>query len=274
MTIAIGQHTYATTGAYSTATSVGPTASVTTSSGSAFVICVGLQVNGGQSVSGPIVDSLSNSYTLKESGSGYNAAQIYLCDVGATGGSGHNVSVSFSAATPASVFFIEVTGAASPSYDTGNNGSDTSGSNSTRTGASITTSAAGIVISFLAGYNGGESFTDSGSGFSILNQIPNTGGLPGAVVSTNVTSGSGTYQDTYVSTSTDYWGFSAIGLKQATGGTTYTLSGQTGTFTEGTVTRALAYAASGQTATFTEGTVGSNVAYTLSGQTITSSEGT
>lgn len=55
---------------------------------------------------------------------------------------------------------------------------------------------------------------------------------------------------------------------------TLTLSGQTATFTEGTLSPAVSYAPTGQTATFTEGTLSPSLTYSLSGQTATFAEGT
>jgi len=60
----------------------------------------------------------------------------------------------------------------------------------------------------------------------------------------------------------------------ASGNVTVALSGQTATFTEGTISDTVAYAATGQTATFTEGTVTPNLSYATSGQTATFTEGT
>lgn len=57
-----------------------------------------------------------------------------------------------------------------------------------------------------------------------------------------------------------------------------TLAGQTGTFTEGAISRAITKALTGQTATFSEGTItastGGNVTLSLTGQTATFAEGT
>lgn len=70
--------------------------------------------------------------------------------------------------------------------------------------------------------------------------------------------------------------FGAIATYKAAAGGNVTLSltGQTATFTEGSIARAIAYAVTGQTATFAEGSITPAVSSALSGQTATFTEGT
>lgn len=66
-----------------------------------------------------------------------------------------------------------------------------------------------------------------------------------------------------------------VSVKAAGGsGVTVNLAGQTGTFSEGTPTPAIAYGLTGQTATFAEGAITRAVASALTGQTATFSLGT
>ena len=63
-------------------------------------------------------------------------------------------------------------------------------------------------------------------------------------------------------------------LAPASSNVTDSLTGQTATFSEGTVSPALAYGVTGQSATFSEGTVAGAVSYALTGQTATFALGT
>lgn len=90
--------------------------SLNTTTGSTFVICVGH--NDVRTITS-IGDNKGNTYTLTVSGDETGAGQygrIYRCENG-TGGSGHYATVTFDSSTYVTMFFIEITGAATASYD-------------------------------------------------------------------------------------------------------------------------------------------------------------
>ncbi len=105
MTIAIGQHAWATNyGAAATTTAV-----TTNATGSSFVIFTLIGSLGSPSVS----DSFGNTYSLvgtTGSADGFTTVAVYLCTNG-TGGAGHTAT---SATQPSNnvVFFGEITGGA------------------------------------------------------------------------------------------------------------------------------------------------------------------
>lgn len=135
----------------------------------------------------------------------------------------------------------------------------------TETTANTTTASAGDVFKLSHDGSGHVTVTKNGSiiaALSFTDATPLTGGAPGF----------GTSSVTTVTTVK----ISAFTGDDVSSG--ITLTGQTGTFTEGTISRAITKALTGQTATFTEGTIsastGGNVTLSLTGQTATFTEGT
>jgi len=221
MPIALGQHKSAGTAAFSPVTSLTTAAPAgNTNTGSAFVIMV---ITGG-TVAGvtPVQDSFSNTYTLKASAAVIFGAQhvyCYLCDNG-TGGASHTATVNFSASTAGGIFFTEVTGAATSSYDTSNTVSN-NGAGASQSGAAVTTTNANDLILSMLGTNGtGDTITDTSGWNSIIESMGfGSGGAANGVLSWQVESATGTYSDTYgVSNSSDATGGVTIALKAAASG--------------------------------------------------------
>lgn len=134
----------------------------------------------------------------------------------------------------------------------------------TETTANTTTASAGDVFKLSHDGSGHVTVTKNGSiiaALSFTDATPLTGGAPGF----------GTSSVTTVTTVK----ISAFTGDDVSSG--ITLTGQTGTFTEGTISRAITKALTGQTATFTEGTItastGGNVTLSLTGQSATFTEG-
>jgi len=213
MAIALGAHTLISTGGFTQATTLTTSPITTSATGSAF--CISSANNGGTISS--VLDSFSNLYTLKESASQFGMlAAIYLAD-GGTGGSGHTATINTSLANY-SVALTEFTGAANPSFDVGNSGSNFS-AGTTQTGAAVTSlNANDAIFSVLAFPGGGTAVTDSGAGFSIVDTTSSTADN-GHTTSAAIVSSTGTYQDTYATTSGfSFCAFAAVALKAGAGG--------------------------------------------------------
>jgi len=212
MTIAIGQHAKATSTAFGSSTTVTTSAVTTAATGSVFAILVNAKSKAVSSVT----DSYSNTYTLKESGAGFNTASIYICD-GGNGGSGHTATVTMASADSFEFFFVEITGAASPSFDVGGQGGSTSSVTSFTGAAVTTTNANDLIISFAGMFGDAGALTDSGTGFSIFDSST-VSGTATAGYSTAIKSSTGTYQDTYGIASSNFPAYASIALKQASAG--------------------------------------------------------
>lgn len=222
MTIAIGQHTLAGASPFSNVATLVTGAIATSVSGSIFAA----SVNDGAGGIASVLDSFSNLYLLKESGSQFGlTGAIYTCD-GGTGGSGHTATLNVNTAANILIALTEVTGGANPSFDAGNSG-NTSGPGATQTGAAVTTTnAADLILSMLAlpGIGSGTVVTDSGSGFSIVDQLIGSS-QSGMAVSSAVKSATGTYQDTYAVSGGTFVGayaaFATVALKAGGAGAPY-----------------------------------------------------
>lgn len=112
---------------------------------------------------------------------------------------------------------------------------------------------------------------------SFTDGTPLTGGLPGfgmfATSTTSVKISAWTADD--VSSGISLTGQTITSSEGTlTRALSQTVTGQTGTLTEGTPSRAVSYSPTAQTATFSEGVQTRNITYGLTGQTATFSEGT
>lgn len=219
MPIGIGQHTLAGAAAFSNVSTLTTGAITTSVAGSIFAA----SVNDGAGGIASVLDSFSNLYFPKESGSQFGlTGAIYTCD-GGTGGSGHTATLNVNTAANILIALTEVTGGANPSFDVGNSGSS-SGPGTTQTGAAVTTTnAADLILSILAlpGIGSGSTVTDSGAGFSIVDQLIGPA-QSGMALSSAVVSATGTYQDTYAVTGGTFVGaycaFAAVAFKAAAAG--------------------------------------------------------
>lgn len=256
--IAVGQHTVVVNPAFTNVSTLTTSGVSTSATGSTFVLIV--QVKGSISGTTPILDSKGNTYTLKTTntsgGFGNISQYIYVCD-NCTGGTGHTATTNFAAAASGSLNFVEVTGAANPSYDT----STTMGSNSalnTIPGAAITTTNANdLILSTIFTYSGGETINDTAHWNSIIDVTNTVGGGNGIVtnaLSDQIETSTGTYQDTYVISLTgDYSGGVTIALKAAGGGggggCTHNFWKSDGTFSQPDGSTGLYWTSSGTLAT-------------------------
>jgi hypothetical protein len=217
MPISIGVSSHGSNPAFGTASSATASSVTSAATGSVFAICVNAKSQNITSVT----DSFSNTYTLKQTGTGFNKGYLYVCD-GGNGGSGHTATVNLAAADSVTIHFAEILGAASPSYDAGGNAGNTSGGTSL-TGASVTTTNANdLILSFFAGYGDSGAVSSAGAGFSMFDSIPG-GGIASSGMSSRVVSATGTYSDTYTIASFEYAAFAIASFKQASGGVAATV---------------------------------------------------
>ena len=221
MAIAIGQHKSAGTAAFSPVTSLTTAAPAgNTTTGSTFVIMV--FTGGTVAASTPVQDSFSNTYTLKASAAVIFGAQhvyCYVCPNG-TGGASHTATVNFSASASGGIFFAEVTGAATSSYDTSGTISN-NGAGATQSGASVTTTNANdLILSMLCTNGTGDTITDSTGWNQIIESMGfGAGGAANGALSYIVESATGTYSDTYgISGASDATGGVTVALKAGSGG--------------------------------------------------------
>lgn len=233
-------------------------------------------------------DNQSNTYVQIGSTvfdpSGDDGLAMFLCEAG-TGGASHTVSLTFSP-TPFSskITLYAITGCLATALDVHNTAS--SSSQALGSPISVATGALGqaneVIIAASCYDTSGFNMTSwTSSTMTVLEQDPGGNPTPvsGAVGKLTVASastttvgltlnGTGTVSNALIFFAT---------FKAAAAGTNENLTGQTGTFSEGTISRAVTYGLTGQTASFVEGTIsastGGNVTLSLGGQTAAFAEG-
>lgn len=169
-TFGIGGHDSANGGAVNTLTTPAVT---TTASGSTFVIAV-LWSNA-TSISS-VADSKGNTYTqigTTQANFGYDAAcAFYRCENG-TGGGSHTATVNFAASTAfPSIYFVELTGVATASFDQTAQNNDNS---SPFTVTTPTLSQADEIVLAICGTNSGDNpitYAES-TGFTVIDSETN-----------------------------------------------------------------------------------------------------
>lgn len=271
MTIALGVKSNAYCTPFGTSTTI-TTGSVTTSpTGSTFVVCIQRR----SATVSSLTDSYSNTYTLKQTGTGFNNGDIYVCENG-SGGAGHTVTLTVGTADNIELLFQEITGAATVSaYDAGNNGSNTSGG-TTLTGASVTTTNANdMVFSFIAGYSDSGATSSTGTGWTLADSIA-VSGTPSSGTSYKVVSATGSYNDVYTQAAFNYAAFAIVSIKQASGGggnVTVGLIGQRSAFAQGAFGVSLSIPLGGVSGTSGTGTMAPGTISALSGVSSVSATG-
>lgn len=276
-----------------TSQTTGPnsTVAVTTSvSGSSFVIFqLWESAQATPTISDTINGSASgNTYTqigttLTGAIGGFESASAFLCTNG-NGGVNHVATSTFTGTNIVSTFLVEITGGvltsltdqiSSPQWN-----DDVS---SPFTSNAITTTQANeliLALALTAAASGTETLTWGGapSSFTQVQAVSDgsnslTGGVAKLVVSSTgsvnssfTSAGAGTTE-----------AITMIVSFKAAAGSTFALSGQSITSSEGTIARAVTYGLTAQTATFSEGTItastGGNVTLGLTAQTATFTEG-
>lgn len=199
MAIAVGA---TSKGRNASATSVASAGVATQATGSTFVVGV-IWATGASFTS--FVDNKSNTYTQIGVDREVTAAdgthcRWYRCENGA-GGAGHTATLTISAAVALSVFFLEITGAATASFDQQNSQTDAA---SPFTSASITTTqAAEMLVSYIVGNSGSNPATNAEStGFTIQAGAEETNGASfwTGCIATRIVAATGTYNSSFTET--------------------------------------------------------------------------
>jgi hypothetical protein len=155
----------------SSGSSVSTTAGTSAASGSSF--CLVLSWDASQTVTAPVQDSKSNTYSAQGSaqadGNG-GLLQAYTCENG-SGGTSHNITINFSGVAFPTAHLLEITGASTTPVDKIAQTQDTS---SPYTVTSPTLSQADEVVIGLCGANQGLPGSYSSSNFTILSEEPNS----------------------------------------------------------------------------------------------------
>lgn len=194
----------------------------TTTTGSTFAVCLLYTTSGSIS---SITDSKSNSYTLGVSQDNLTAditAAIYYCENG-TGGASHTATVNFSGSVDSTVWLIEITGAATASFDQVASAQD--GSDPYQVTSPTLSQAAECVLT-LFGADRGSTGTISTSDSTLIDSEPaGTSGWAGGVskvitsstsaVTVSFSDAHGTHPDT----------LALVTFKQASGAASFSGSG-------------------------------------------------
>jgi hypothetical protein len=192
---------------------------MTTTTGSTFVI--GIVWSSGSSFTS-LVDSKSNTYTqigaeFDPTGTG-DHARFYYCQNG-TGGASHTATLTISGATSLGISFLEITGAATASFDLGNGNADTA---SPYTSPAIsTTQAAELLASFIAGNSGSNPATHAEStGFTIQSGTEETNGVSFWTfgLATRIVAATSLYNSSFTETGASRAAVFIAGFKEAAGG--------------------------------------------------------
>jgi len=222
--IAVGQHAVNVSAAFSPVTTISTPSKTTSASGSTFVILLWSTTTVASST--PVSDATTgctspcNTYTLKASSTaifgGINL-YVYVTD-NATGGAGHVATANLSASAAVAILFVEITGAANPSYDTSNTFANNSNASS-QAGASVTTTAANDLVLSLFGTGNNTTIGDASGWSAILDQSnPSvTSGVQSAVDSYKIQATTGAVFDTYSMSPADFSGGITVAFKQGAG---------------------------------------------------------
>ena len=174
MAIGIGAHTHTATGfAF-----VSPATSLTTTTGSTIWLGIAIYGGPGGGAFSSITDSKGNTYSLcgtevtDAMGLGANLRFRRMRSENITGGSGHNIQVNVTNNSGITVWVVEVTGAATASFDQQAQQRDTSAVGNFTSGDTPTLAqAAELLIGFCIddSSTSGDTFT-AGNGFTKLDE--------------------------------------------------------------------------------------------------------
>jgi len=200
-----------------TATTTGIT---TTASGSTFVVAVSFD-HTTHIVTG-ISDSKSNTYTL--AGTAGDFGSVYYCS-NCTGGASHTVTITFDGAEFPIVHFLEITGAATSSYDSAVTAKAEDAASPFTVTSGTTSQAAELLVSFIASNSGSNpvSYSES-SGFTIQQQDGDGSNYWTSALATRIVSSTGTFTPSYTGSGITGSTNIVIGLKEAASGGSSTLS--------------------------------------------------
>lgn len=248
------------------------TSSITTqASGSTFVVGI---IN--DSVQVPtLTDNKGNTWvqakTATYNGTGSHIT-LYTC-INGTGGAGHTVTAAWTSVAFGGVGFSEFLGVGAGTLDA--TPAVVTGTAATGLGPSITTTVANeLVVNLLGTRSTSPVATDSGSGFTITSKAATTNLIGAMSFAVPVSSGT-VSKDTFSWTTSSTFGTLAVSIKPAAGsGLTLGLTGQSATFTPGSLTPSQSLAVTGQTASFTAGTLGSASTIGVTGQSASFTPGT
>lgn len=205
------------------AASIATTGVTTQAAGSTFVI--GLIWGAGATFTS-LVDSKSNTYTqlgvldLDPDGSGAHT-RMYYCQNG-TGGASHTATLTISGSNSLAVMFLEITGAATASFDLGNGNQDTA---SPYTSPAITTTqAAELLVGFFGGNSASNPATHAEStGFTIQASAEETNGASfyTCCLATRIVAATSSYNDSFTESGSTRGSAYIIGFKElvSAGGT-------------------------------------------------------
>ena len=158
----------------SSGSSVSTTAGTTAASGSSFALFVSW--DGGQTISGTITDSKSNTYTAVGSPQGdwtstWGQHQWFYCEDG-VGGTSHSVTVNFSGSAFPTIHLLEITSDnGAPIYDSAAYATTRDGASPYTVTSGTLTEATSVVLAGC-GANRGADGAYSSSNFTILSQEP------------------------------------------------------------------------------------------------------
>lgn len=217
MAIAVGQTTKGRSGSAAT---IATTGVATAASGSTFVI--GVAWSGAPTFTS-LVDSKSNTYTqlgaleLDPDGGG-SKSRYYYCQNG-TGGAAHTATLTISGANSLEILFLEITGAATASFDLGNGNQDTA---TPYTSPSIlTTQAAEMLVALWFGNSGSNPATHAEStGFTVQAGAEETNGASfwTGCLATRIVASTASYNASFTETGSSRGVVYIAGFKEAAGG--------------------------------------------------------
>jgi hypothetical protein len=201
------------------------TGSGTTTTGSTFAIAISFDNTVTIST---VADSKGNTYTIagsvQQDGSISHKKALYYCQNG-TGGSGHTATVTFSGGSFGTVYLIEVTGAATASFDKTAQGADNA---SPYTVTLPTLSQADEVIITIHGSRQGGSVTYASSNTTILSQESDGDNYWTSVVSKVVVASTTAFSPSFTGGDTDTAQVAATFKASAGGGSSATATPTTG----------------------------------------------
>jgi|GEM_PF-1622038 len=208
---------------FSSVTTATTTGITTAASGSTFVVAVSFDHT--THVITGISDSKSNTYTL--AGTAGDFGSVYYCS-NCTGGASHTVTITFDGAEYPIVHFLEITGAATSSYDSAVTAKAEVGSSPFTVTSGTSTQNNELIFSFIASNSGNNpvSYSES-SGFTIQQQDGDGGNYWTSAVATKIVSATGTFAPSYTGSGISGSTNIVIGIKEASGGSGTTASPST-----------------------------------------------
>jgi len=199
---------------FSNVSSATTTGITTAASGSTFVVAVSFD-HTTHIVTG-ISDSKSNTYTL--AGTAGDFGSVYYCS-NCTGGASHTVTITFDGAEFPIVHFLEITGAATSSYDSAVTAKAEDSASPFTVTSGTTSQAAELLVSFIASNSGSNpvSYSES-SGFTIQQQDGDGSNYCTSALAPRIVSSTGTFTPSYTGSGITGSTNIVIGIKEASGG--------------------------------------------------------